>query len=106
MTTTTPLGARPGYAATTSKLERHRLDNGLQVLLATDPALGAVGVCVDYNVGYRSEPSDRTGFAHLFEHLMFQGSGSVGKLEHAKVVQESGGSFNGTTHRDPRPTTR
>jgi zinc protease len=97
--TTTALGPRLGYAAT-SELERHRLDNGLQVLIATDPALGAVGVCVDYNVGYRSEPSARTGFAHLFEHLMFQGSGSVGKLEHAKAVQESGGSFNGTTHRD------
>ena len=97
--TTTTLGPRLGYAAT-SELVRHRLDNGLQVLIATDPALGAVGVCVDYNVGYRSEPSDRTGFAHLFEHLMFQGSGSVGKLEHATVVQESGGTFNGTTHRD------
>lgn len=99
MSTTTTLGPRLGYAAR-SELARHRLDNGLRVLIATDPALGAVGVCVDYNVGYRSEPSDRTGFAHLFEHLMFQGSGSVGKLEHANAVQESGGSFNGTTHRD------
>ncbi|HTZ45656.1 MAG TPA: pitrilysin family protein [Jatrophihabitans sp.] len=97
--TTTTHAPRPGYAAT-SALERHRLDNGLQVLIATDPALGAVGVCVDYNVGYRSEPSDRTGFAHLFEHMMFQGSASVGKLEHANTVQESGGSFNGTTQRD------
>ena len=50
LTTTTTLGPRLGYAAT-SELERHRLDNGLQVLIATDPALGAVGVCVDYNVG-------------------------------------------------------
>jgi len=96
---TATVGIRRGCAPA-PQLARHRLDNGLRVLIASDPALGAAGVCVDYNVGYRSEPSDRTGFAHLFEHLMFQGSSAVGKLEHARIVQESGGSFNGTTSRD------
>ena len=48
-----------------------------------------------YDVGFRSEPTDRTGFAHLFEHLMFQGSENVGKAEHPKYVQAAGGTFNG-----------
>src|SRR4051794_4030345 len=48
----------------------------------------------------RSEPPGRTGFAHLFEHLMFQGSANVPKMEHARLVQASGGSFNGSTHQD------
>ncbi len=53
-----------------------------------------------YDVGFRSEPEGRTGFAHLFEHLMFQGSESLPKLEHFRLVQSSGGVFNGSTHTD------
>src|SRR3712207_8410557 len=48
----------------------------------------------------RNEPQGRTGFAHLFEHLMFQGSANVPKMEHARLVQAAGGTFNGSTHQD------
>ena len=77
-----------------------RLDNDLRVVLAPDPTSGVVGVSVHYDVGFRSEPEGRTGFAHLFEHLMFQGSESLPKLEHFRLVQSSGGVFNGSTHLD------
>ena len=81
-------------------VERLRLGNGLRVLLAPDTGAGVVGVAVHYDVGFRSEPQGRTGFAHLFEHLMFQGSESLPKLEHFRLVQSSGGVFNGSTHTD------
>jgi zinc protease len=84
------------------KLELHRLtlDNGLRVVLAQDTSSPVVGVSVHYDVGFRSEPVGRTGFAHLFEHLMFQGSESLPKLAHFRHVQSSGGTFNGSTHVD------
>ncbi len=81
-------------------VQRLRLDNGLRVVLAPDAGAGVVGVAVHYDVGFRSEPEGRTGFAHLFEHLMFQGSESLPKLEHFRLVQSSGGVFNGSTHTD------
>ncbi len=81
-------------------LHRLVLDNGLRVLLAPDPASPVVGVAVHVDVGFRSEPEGRTGFAHLFEHLMFQGSESLEKLAHFRHVQSSGGVFNGSTHQD------
>jgi len=81
-------------------IERATLDNGLRVVLAPDRGAGVVGVAVHYDVGFRSEPQGRTGFAHLFEHLMFQGSESLPKLEHFRIVQASGGVFNGSTHFD------
>ena len=81
-------------------LHRHVLDNGLRVLLVPDPAAPVVGVAVHVDVGFRSEPEGRTGFAHLFEHLMFQGSESLEKLAHFRHVQASGGVFNGSTHQD------
>ncbi len=81
-------------------ITRLRLDNGLRVVLAPDRGAGVVGVSVHYDVGFRSEPQGRTGFAHLFEHLMFQGSESLPKLEHFRLVQSSGGTFNGSTHTD------
>ena len=70
------------------------------MVLAPDRSVPVVGVGVLYDVGIRSEPEGRTGFAHLFEHLMFQGSATLGKMEHARVVQSSGGVFNGSTHFD------
>lgn len=70
------------------------------MVLAPDTSSGVVGVAVHYDVGFRSEPEGRTGFAHLFEHLMFQGSESLPKLEHFRLVQSSGGLFNGSTHTD------
>ncbi|WP_407662196.1 M16 family metallopeptidase [Nakamurella lactea] len=81
-------------------IERHVLDNGLRVVLSPERGAGVVGIAVHYDVGFRSEPQGRTGFAHLFEHLMFQGSESLPKLEHFRLVQSSGGVFNGSTHFD------
>jgi zinc protease len=86
--------------ATKYPVERFTLDNGLRVVLAPDRSAPVVGVAVVYDVGIRSEPEGRTGFAHLFEHLMFQGSGNLEKLVHARHVQGAGGSFNGSTHLD------
>jgi zinc protease len=76
------------------------LPNGLRVVLAPDRSAPVVGIAVLYDVGFRSEPEGRTGFAHLFEHLMFQGSANLEKLEHFRYVQSSGGMFNGSTHPD------
>jgi predicted Zn-dependent peptidase len=82
------------------ELTRFTLPNGLRVVLAPDPTAPVVGVSVHYDVGFRSEPEGRTGFAHLFEHLMFQGSESLEKLAHFRHVQSAGGTFNGSTHPD------
>jgi predicted Zn-dependent peptidase len=82
------------------ELHRYTLANGLRVVLAPNRTIPVVGVSVHYDVGFRSEPEGRTGFAHLFEHLMFQGSESLEKLAHFRHVQSSGGTFNGSTHPD------
>jgi zinc protease len=84
----------------TFDLTHHTLDNGLRVVIAPDRSAPVVGIAVLYDVGIRSEPEGRTGFAHLFEHLMFQGSANLEKLEHFRYVQSSGGMFNGSTHFD------
>ncbi|GAA1705733.1 pitrilysin family protein [Fodinicola feengrottensis] len=81
-------------------VERLTLANGLRVVLAPDRSAPVVAVALTYDVGIRSEPEGRTGFAHLFEHLMFQGSENLEKLEHFRHVQASGGVFNGSTHLD------
>nr|MDT0661717.1 pitrilysin family protein [Micromonospora sp. DSM 115978] len=81
-------------------VERFTLDNGLRVVLSPDRSAPVVGVAVVYDVGIRSEPEGRTGFAHLFEHLMFQGSENLEKLAHFRYVQGAGGTFNGSTHLD------
>jgi zinc protease len=86
--------------ATTYPVERFTLSNGLRVVLAPDRSAPVIGVAVVYDVGIRSEPEGRTGFAHLFEHLMFQGSENLEKLAHFRYVQGSGGTFNGSTHLD------
>nr|WP_296071620.1 pitrilysin family protein [uncultured Actinoplanes sp.] len=86
--------------ATKYPVERFTLDNGLRVVLTPDRSAPVVGVAVVYDVGIRSEPEGRTGFAHLFEHLMFQGSENLEKLAHFRHVQGSGGTFNGSTHLD------
>src|SRR2546423_887132 len=87
-------------AVRTRELHRSRLGNGLRVLVAPDHSAPAVSVAVVYEVGNRSEPEGSEGFAHLFEHMMFQGSENLEKLAHGKHVNACGGSFNGTTHRD------
>ncbi|MGE5206326.1 MAG: M16 family metallopeptidase [Chlamydiota bacterium] len=76
------------------------LDNGLRVILAPDHAAPVFGICVTYNVGSRDERPGRTGFAHLFEHMMFEGSQNVGKGEHFILVENNGGGMNGTTNED------
>src|SRR5213082_1346917 len=86
--------------ATTYPVERFTLPNGLRVVLAPDRSAPVIGVAVVYDVGIRSEPEGRTGFAHLFEHLMFQGSENLEKLAHFRYIQGSGGTFNGSTHLD------
>jgi zinc protease len=80
--------------------ERTVLANGLKVLVVPGPADNLVGVSVIYNVGFRSEPEGRTGFAHLFEHMMFQGSAHVGKVEHIRLIESAGGVMNGHTRAD------
>jgi predicted Zn-dependent peptidase len=79
------------------RTERYQLANGLTVILAPDKAAQVVAVDVWYDVGSRNERPGRTGFAHLFEHMMFQGSANVKKGEHFQLVERAGGSMNGTT---------
>jgi zinc protease len=86
--------------ATKYSVERFTLPNGLRVVLNPDRSAPVIGVAAVYDVGIRSEPEGRTGFAHLFEHLMFQGSQNLEKLAHFRHVQGSGGTFNGSTHLD------
>ena len=76
------------------------LENGLKVILSQDVSTPVVTVAVYYNIGFRIEPKDRTGFAHLFEHMMFQGSKNLGKMEFVQLVQRNGGVLNGSTRFD------
>jgi zinc protease len=78
----------------------YKLPNGLRVVISEDHVAPVVTVGVYYNVGFRVEPKGRTGFAHLFEHMMFQGSANVKKFEHAKFVEANGGNLNGHTDFD------
>lgn len=78
----------------------HTLDNGLKVILSQDTTAPVVTVAVYYNIGFRIEPKDRTGFAHLFEHMMFQGSENLGKMEFISLVNANGGVLNGSTRFD------
>jgi zinc protease len=78
----------------------YKLPNGLRVALSPDHSAPTVAVAVYYRIGFRVEPRDRTGFAHLFEHMMFQGSQNLGKMEMIKLVQQNGGTLNGSTRFD------
>lgn len=80
--------------------EEYRLDNGLRVVLSEDHSTPVVAVNLWYDVGSRNERPGRSGFAHLFEHMMFQGSENVAKAEHMTLVESVGGSMNGTTSED------
>jgi len=77
-----------------------RLANGLRLIVAEDHLAPVVAVNVWYSVGSKHEEPGKTGFAHLFEHVMFQGSAHVGKAEHMALVQGAGGTLNGTTWLD------
>ena len=78
-------------------IQQHVLDNGLRVVLAPDRTTPVVGVNLWYGVGSRNEPSGRTGFAHIFEHMMFQGSAHVPTNGHFHHIERVGGSANATT---------
>src|SRR5882672_4677817 len=80
--------------------EKYKLKNGMRVILSQDNSVPVVAVYMLYNVGARSEEKGRTGFAHLFEHMMFQGSANAPKGVHFKTVEANGGSLNGSTHPD------
>ncbi|WP_406270029.1 insulinase family protein [Actinacidiphila glaucinigra] len=90
--TATPEAESGGLTAT-----EHRLANGLRVVLSEDHLTPVAAVCLWYDVGSRHEVKGRTGLAHLFEHLMFQGSANVTGNGHFELVQSAGGSLNGTT---------
>ncbi|MEJ2722606.1 MAG: pitrilysin family protein, partial [bacterium] len=89
-------GEKPGYI----KYKEYQLDNGLRVVLSKDSSVPIVAVDVWYHVGSGYEEQGRSGFAHLFEHMMFQGSENVGKAEHSQLVQRAGGNNNGSTTED------
>src|SRR3954463_16691649 len=78
----------------------YKLNNGLKVVLSPDHTAPTIAVGVYYNIGFRIEPKNRTGFAHLFEHMMFQGSENLGKMEFIQLVQKNGGILNGSTRFD------
>ncbi|MEN3337712.1 MAG: zinc protease [Acidobacteriota bacterium] len=77
-----------------------KLRNGLRVIISEDHAAPVYSIVVQYNVGSRDERKGRTGFAHLFEHMMFKGSENVGQNEHPYLIFMNGGSMNGTTNKD------
>ena len=79
------------------EIEEYKLENGLRVVLNPDSTIPVVSVAVYYDVGSRNEREGRTGFAHLFEHMMFQGSENVKKAEHFQFIMKAGGTMNGTT---------
>jgi predicted Zn-dependent peptidase len=97
--------AKPAHVATAANsfqvpVEYYKLPNGLRVVLSEDHTSPTVAIGVYYRIGFRIEPKDRTGFAHLFEHMMFQGSQNLGKMEFIKLVQKNGGTLNGSTRFD------
>jgi len=93
---TTPLPP----ASFTIPVDSYTLSNGLRVVLSRDTTAPVAVVGVYYHIGFRIEPRNRTGFAHLFEHMMFQGSENLGKLGMIQLVQRNGGILNGSTRFD------
>jgi zinc protease len=107
LTAPAPVGAAPAAPAPTPAaadfqipVEYYTLPNGLKVVLSPDHTAPTATVAAYYNVGFRNEPRDRTGYAHLFEHLMFQGSQNLGKMEFIQLIQKNGGILNGSTRFD------
>lgn len=92
--------AQPAPAGFTVPIAYYKLPNGLKVALSRDTTAPLVVVAVYYKIGFRIEPRDRTGFAHLFEHLMFQGSKNLPKGEFDKLIEGNGGINNGSTRFD------
>jgi zinc protease len=90
----------PFATGQTVKFTEHKLKNGLRIILSEDHSAPTYSIAVTYNAGSRDERPGRTGFAHLFEHMMFQGSENVGKGEHFIIIENNGGGMNGTTNTD------
>src|SRR3954469_18600890 len=89
-----------GAAEVTIPIDQYELKNGLRVILSQDSATPVVTVYIIYDVGARSEEKGRTGFAHLFEHMMFEGSANAPKGMHFATIESNGGVMNGSTHPD------
>jgi len=87
-------------AAAKVPVEYHTLANGLKVVISEDHSIPTTTIGVYYGIGFRLEPRGRTGFAHLFEHMMFQGSKNLGKAEFIGLVNSNGGILNGSTRFD------
>ena len=100
ITTSVTLPAQTRPSPVTVPIEYHKLENGLKVVLSRDTSSPTAVVGVYYNIGFRIEPKDRTGFAHLFEHMMFQGSQHLGKNAFIGLVESNGGILNGSTRFD------
>ena len=81
-------------------IEKYSLKNGMRVILSRDNAVPVVTIYMIFDVGARAEEKGRTGFAHLFEHMMFEGSAHAPKGTHFKTVESNGGTLNGSTHPD------
>jgi hypothetical protein len=93
--------APPPVAPTLNlQVQKATLENGLRVVMNVDRTSPTIAVAVTYDVGARNEERGRSGFAHLFEHMMFEGSANVAKGEHFKLVSGHGGNLNGTTSSD------
>jgi len=92
-----PLGAADGPVV---KFTDQKLKNGLRVIISEDHTAPTVSIAVNYYVGSADEKARRTGFAHLFEHMMFKGSENVGPGEHPALIFANGGTMNGTTNED------
>ena len=96
----TTIVASAGASAQTVEFTDTTLENGLRVIIAADHVAPVVSIAVNYDVGSRNERRGRTGFAHLFEHMMFEGSENVGDGEHSLLIANNGGDVNGTTNKD------
>src|SRR5215472_12310043 len=95
-----PTGDKSGANIPRVNFKEAKLKNGLRVFLVEDHSAPVISLALIYDVGSRNERQGRTGFAHLFEHMMFQGSENVGKSEHFILVNNNGGTMNGTTNND------
>jgi predicted Zn-dependent peptidase len=97
---TEAVAEQKAVALSNLQVSRASLENGLRVVMNPDHTVPTVAISVYYDVGSRNETKGRSGFAHLFEHMMFQGSANVGKGEHFSLIINRGGSANGTTSND------
>jgi zinc protease len=95
-----PLAAQTARSGLSVPVDYYKLPNGLRVVLSRDTTTPTVVIATYYNIGFRNEPKARTGFSHLFEHMMFQGSTNLGKGAFIHLVQSNGGLLNGSTRFD------